>query len=44
MSALTELHEYRDVIRDAAGDAQASTETATPSAGAPSTRLASAKS
>lgn len=44
MSALTELHEYRDVIRDAAGDAQASTETATPSAGAPRTRLASAKS
>ncbi|ULP45443.1 MULTISPECIES: helix-turn-helix domain-containing protein [Mycobacterium simiae complex] len=39
MSALTQLHEYRDIIRDAAAD-----ESATPSAGAPRTRMASARS
>ncbi|MEE6140468.1 helix-turn-helix transcriptional regulator [Mycobacterium sp. 050128] len=40
MSALAQLHEYRDVIRDAA---EAPPQSATPSAGAPRTRMASAR-
>lgn len=40
MSALAQLHEYRDVIRDAA---DAPPESATPSADAPRTRMASAR-
>lgn len=40
MSALAQLHEYRDVIRDAA---EAPPQSATPSADAPRTRMASAR-
>ncbi|KEP41874.1 helix-turn-helix domain-containing protein [Mycobacterium kansasii] len=43
MSALAELHEYRDVIRDAAATV-GSSEPPTPPAGEQRTRLASAKS
>lgn len=41
MSALTQLHEYRDIIRDAAAG---SADSATQSGGAPRTRTASARS
>lgn len=41
MSALAQLHQYRDVIRDAADTAHGTT---TPPAGAPRTRMASARS